>query len=112
MPTKDPQPSTGTGGRTTKSRPTRNIVHDEAGHYDDSRKKAFDVDEALHAPASVPRLYQSNHGSRPEAQHLQLSEENLRKLEISTESGSYSGAYMRTRGSLTKKDKRKEKEDR
>ena len=41
-----------------------------------------------------------------------LREENLRKLERSTQSNSFPGAYMRRRGSPAKKDKRKGKEDR
>jgi DnaJ homolog subfamily C member 7 len=112
MPSKDRRPTIRNGERATRARPSNDIWHDEAANCFNSREKSIVVDEALHSPASAARLHQSNHRNRPEVPPLQLSEENLRKLEKSTESGNYSGAYMRKRGSPAKKDKGKEKEDR
>jgi hypothetical protein len=109
---KDSRPTIRIRERAKRSRPTSDILYNDAGDYFSSRERVLLDNEALPSPASTPRLYRRNYDNRPELHHLPLSEENLRKLERSRESNSPPSAYMRKRGSPTKKDKRKEKEDR
>ena len=113
MSSKDSRPTVRIGERTTRTRPADEILYNDTGDYSGSRERVTLVDKALpSAAASSPCLYKSNYDNRPEVHQLPLNEENLRKLEISTDSGSHPGAYMRKRGSPAKKDKRKAKEDR
>lgn len=113
MPFKDSRPTIRIGERVTKSRPTNDILDKGDEDYSSLREKVIlDDDDYLPSPASTPHLNRSNYEIRAQAHPLPLSEENLRKLEKSIESKGTPGAYMRKRGSPTKKDKRKEKEDR
>jgi hypothetical protein len=101
---RDSRPTIRIGERATTPRPTNDILYNDAGDYFNSRKRVILNHEALPSLASTPPLYKSNYSNRPELHQLPLSEENLQKLEKSTEPNGLPGAYMRKRGSPTKKD--------
>jgi DnaJ homolog subfamily C member 7 len=109
---KDRRPTIRIGERPTRSVATNNPLHNNAGEYPIPEVKVILDEEALPSLTSTLRPRWRNSEKPPELYHLPLSEENLRKLETSTESNSSPGAYMRRRGSPAKKDKKKEKEDR
>ena len=109
---KDSRPTIRIGERTTPSRPAQGPLYNDAGDSLSPRERVILDDGVIPSPASTPRLYRRKYDDQSDLPQLPLSAGNLRKLERSTESNSPSGAYMRKRGSPTKKDKRKEKEDR
>lgn len=103
----DSWPGIRIGERATRPRPTSDILHNDAGDHFSSRESVILHNETLpSSSAPTHRFYTSNYNDRSDLHHLLLSKENLRKLDSPT------GAYMRKRGSPTKKDKRREKEDR